>query len=99
METKVYTEKELISYELGSEVRKACIKSGATNYGSADLYVVFDSQKGINLQNSLVHISRRLDSFSCDFHAKLQKWHSENGNFSIDHPKYLIGLFGGKLYK
>lgn len=103
MKTKQYTEKELISHEFGLEVRKAGLRMKAENmavantYGFVDLFVINDSENGINLEYSLRHIANRLHHFSPVFYEKLKAWHEANGKFSIDKIKFTVGIIGGEL--
>lgn len=103
MKPKQYTEKELISHQFGLEIRKAGKKMQnenmpvANTYGFVDLFVINDSQKGINLEYSLRHIANRLDYFSPEFYEKLKDWKEQNGSFSIDKVKFTVGMLGGSL--
>ena len=103
MQPKQYTDKELISYEFGLEVRKAGEKMKTENmpvantYGFVDLFVINDSKNDINLEYSLRHIANRLHYFSPEFYKKLKDWHEQNGKFSIDKVKFTVGMIGGKL--
>ncbi len=91
-----YTEKELISYQFGLEIRKAGEKMKADTYGFVDKFIINDKH-GINLEYSLRHISNRLQYFSLEFLEKLKVWYKRNGRYSIDKRKFTIGLLGGPL--